>query len=110
MLALIKNLRFWAVVALAVVSAGFIYIDVTGRAEVRASLMIATAPVGRLLYWADEVRKGEAERARLEEKLARENIALGRADGTQGQSDQLKTTSTQHDALLFRIIGRALPA
>ena len=111
MLAAIKNLRFWAVVGLAVVSVGFIYIDVTGRAEVRASLMIATAPVGRLLYWADEMRKGEAERAGLEEKLARENIALGRADGLKRENDLLRSYHhvagpAESELVYARVIGR----
>jgi len=111
MFSVIKNLRFWAIVGLAVVSVGFIYIDATGRAEVRASLMMATAPVGRLLYWADEVRKGEAERARLEEKLARENIALGRADGLKRENDLLRAYRyaagpIESELVFARVVGR----
>ncbi|UCE27429.1 MAG: rod shape-determining protein MreC [Candidatus Coatesbacteria bacterium] len=111
MLSEIKNLRFWAVVGLAAASVGFIYIDVTGRAEVRASLMIATAPVGRVLYWADEVRRGEAERAELEERLTRENIAIGRADGLKRENDLLRSYRhvagpVESELVFARVVGR----
>jgi rod shape-determining protein MreC len=111
MVALIKNLRFWVAVGLALVSLGLIYVDVSGRAEVRASLMISAAPVGRLLYWVDEIRKGEAERAALEEKLARENVILGRADELRRENDLLRayhyiTGPVDSELVYARVIRR----
>jgi rod shape-determining protein MreC len=108
---LIKNIRFWVSLGLTVVSIGLIYVDVTGRAEVRASLMIATAPVGRLLYWADEIRKGEAERARLEERVAKESLDLGRADALKRENDLLRAYNhvagpVESELVYARVIGR----
>jgi rod shape-determining protein MreC len=113
MVALIKNLRFWVAVGLGVVSVGLIYVDVSGRAEVRASLMISTAPVGHLLYWVDEIRRGEAERAMLEEKLARENVILGRADGLKRENDLLRAYHyvagpVESELVYARVIGREI--
>lgn len=111
MFTIIKSPGFWIAAGLAATSVGLIYIDVTGRAEVRASLMITKAPVSRFLYWVDEIRKGEAERAGLEERLAGETIVLGRAETLKRENDLLRAYHhiagpVDSELVFARVIGR----